>query len=252
MKNFIRGFVKWVIAGIGLGIGIFIVLVAITLWDKKNKQDTSDDTTAVLSNDTDNSRKENNELLNLQFTVEDQDVPAGYKLIEDGSLMLDAPIMGMEWESIVDENVATEPRVYEPFMIYQCITQNGEHLRLDVINSDIGYMLKYYFATQGNTLKLEAQQAAEGAYYATYLNSTRLIMRDPNNYYQLSQFEDGDTTFYIINTITGQEMNHFSCENNSIENAQYALIAQMEPEHFKFKPMTDELEEILNERFENR
>ncbi|MFT5429173.1 MAG: hypothetical protein ACI9PD_001910 [Psychrobacter glaciei] len=252
MKNFIRGFVKWVIAGVGLGIGIFIVLVAITLWDKKNKQDTSDDTTAALSSDTDNAKKENDESLNLQFTVEDQDVPAGYKLTEDGSLMLDAPIMGMEWESIVDENVATEPRVYEPFMIYQCITQEGEHLRLDVINSDIGYMLKYYFATQGNTLKLEAQQAAEGAYYATYLNSTRLIMRDPNNYYQLSQFEDGDTTFYIINTITGQEMNHFSCENNSIENAQYALIAQMEPEHFKFKPMTDELEEILNERFENR
>lgn len=252
MKNFIRGFVKWIIAGVGLGIGIFIVLVAITLWDKKNKQDTSDDTTAALSSDTDNARKENNELLNLQFTVEDQDVPAGYKLIEDGSLMLDAPIMGMEWESIVDENVATEPRVYEPFMIYQCITQEGEHLRLDVINSDIGYMLKYYFATQGNTLKLEAQQAAEDAHYVTYLNSTRLIMRDPNNYYQLSQFEDGDTTFYIINTITGQEMNHFSCENNSIENAQYALIAQMEPEHFKFKPMTDELEEILNERFENR
>jgi hypothetical protein len=252
LKNFIRGFVKWVIAGVGLGIGIFIVLVAITLWDKKNKQDTSDDTTAALSSDTDNAKKENDESLNLQFTVEDQDVPAGYKLTEDGSLMLDAPIMGMEWESIVDENVATEPRVYEPFMIYQCITQEGEHLRLDVINSDIGYMLKYYFATQGNTLKLEAQQAAEGAYYATYLNSTRLIMRDPNNYYQLSQFEDGDTTFYIINTITGQEMNHFSCENNSIENAQYALIAQMEPEHFKFKPMTDELEEILNERFENR
>ena len=252
MKNFIRGFVKWVIAGVGLGIGIFIVLVAITLWDKKNKQDTSDDTTAVLSNDTDNARKENNELLNLQFTVEDQDVPAGYKLTEDGSLMLDAPIMGMEWESVVDENVATEPRVYEPFMIYQCITQEGEHLRLDVINSDIGYMLKYYFATQGNTLRLEAQQAAEDAYYATYLNSTRLIIRDPNNYYQLSQFEDGDTTFYIINTITGQEMNHFSCENNLIENDQYALIAQMEPEHFKFKPMTDELEEILNERFENR
>jgi hypothetical protein len=252
LKNFIRGFVKWIIAGVGLGIGIFIVLVAITLWDKKNKQDTSDDTTAALSSDTDNARKENNELLNLQFTVEDQDVPAGYKLIEDGSLMLDAPIMGMEWESIVDENVATEPRVYEPFMIYQCITQEGEHLRLDVINSDIGYMLKYYFATQGNTLKLEAQQATEDAYYTALSNGTNLVMRDPNNYYELTQFEDSDTSFYIINVITGQEMSHFSCEDNSIENAQDALIAQMEPKHFKFRPMTDELRNILTERFENR
>ncbi|WP_440464223.1 hypothetical protein [Psychrobacter sp. ASPA161_6] len=252
MKNFIRGFVKWVIAGVGLGIGIFIVLVAITLWDKKNKQDTSDDTTAVLSSDTDNARKENNELLNLQFTVEDQDVPAGYKLIEDGSLMLDAPIMGMEWESIVDENVATEPRVYEPFMIYQCITQNGEHLRVDVINSDIGYMLKYYFATQSNPLRLEAQQATEDAYYTALSNGTNLVMRDPNNYYELTHFEDSDTSFYIINAITGQEMNHFSCEDNSIENAQYALINQMEPKHFKFRPMTDELRNILTERFENR
>ena len=77
-------------------------------------------------------------------------------------------------------------------------------------------------------------------------------MRDPNNYYNLTQFEDSDTSFYIINAITGQEMNHFSCENNSIENDQYPFIAQMEPEHFKFKPMTDELRNILNERFENQ
>lgn len=77
-------------------------------------------------------------------------------------------------------------------------------------------------------------------------------MRDPNNYYQLSQFENGDTSFYIISAITGQEMNHFSCENNSIENDQYALIAQMEPEHFQFKPMTNELRNILTERFANR
>ena len=137
-------------------------------------------------------------------------------------------------------------------MIYQCITEKGDHLRLDVINSDIGYMLKYYFATQGNPLNLEAQQATEDAYYVKYLNATSLIMRDPNNYYKLSQYEDGDTSFYIINTITGQEMNHFSCENNSIENDQYALIAQMEPEHFKFKPMTNKLRNILTERFENR
>ena len=77
-------------------------------------------------------------------------------------------------------------------------------------------------------------------------------MRDPNNYYELTQFEDSDTPFYIINAITGQEMNHFLCEDNSIEKDQYALIVQMEPEHFKFKPMTNELRNILTERFENR
>ena len=77
-------------------------------------------------------------------------------------------------------------------------------------------------------------------------------MRDPNNYYELTQFEDSDTSIYIINAITGQEMNHFSCEDNSIEKDQYALIAQMEPEHFKFKPMTNKLRNILTERFENR
>jgi hypothetical protein len=252
LKNFIRGFINWVIVGIGLGLGVFIVLVAITFWDKKNKRDTSSDTTVVSSNAAENAKEDNNESSSLKSIVNEQDVPTGYKLTEEGGLMLDAPIMGMEWESVVDENVTTEPRVYEPFMIYQCITQDGEHLRLDVINSDIGYMLKYYFANQGNDLKLEAQQATEDAYYVTRFNSTDIIIRDPNNYYELTQFEDGDTSFYIINAITGQEMNHFSCENNSIENDQYALIAQMEPEHFKFKPMTDELGDFLNERFQNR
>lgn len=252
MKNFIRGFTKWVLAGIGIGVGIFIVLVAIKIWDNKNKQDTLGDTSSVFSNDADNVKEDKNEPLSQQSMVDDQDVPVGYKLTKDGSLMLDAPIMGMEWESVMDENVTTEPRVYEPFMIYQCITEDGENLRLDVINSDIGYMLKYYFATQGNPLRLEAQQATEEAYYVTYFNATSLIMRDPNNYYKLTQYEDGDTAFYIINTITGREMNHFYCEDNSIENDQYALINQMEPEQFKFKPMTDELEELLSERFENR
>ena len=30
-------------------------------------------------------------------------------------------------------------------MIYQCITEKGDHLRLDVINSDIGYMLNVVY-----------------------------------------------------------------------------------------------------------
>ncbi|MBH0065447.1 hypothetical protein [Psychrobacter sp. SZ93C1] len=252
MQNFIKGFFKWVIAGIGIGIGMFTVLVAVEFWNNKNEPEKSDDTTAVSSNEAEKAIEDNSELSSSQSMVNDQDVPIGYKLMEEGGVMLDAPIMGMEWESVKDENTTTNPRVYEPFVIYQCVTEDGEHLRLDVINSDIGYMLKYYFATQGNPLNLEAQQATEDAYYVKYLNATSLIMRDPNNYYKLSQYEDGDTSFYIINTITGQEMNHFSCENNSIENDQYALIAQMEPEHFKFKPMTDELESLLTERFENQ
>ncbi len=237
------------IAGIGIGIGVFIVLVAITLWDKKNKEDTSSDTTVISGDAAENTKEDNDESSSPKAIVNEQDVPIGYKLTEEGGLMLDAPIMGMEWESVVDENVTTKPRIYEPFMIYQCITQDGEHLRLDVINSDIGYMLKYYFASQGNDLKLEAQQATEEAYYVTRFNSTNIIMRDPNNYYDLTQFEDGDTYFYIINAITGHEMNHFLCEDNAIESDQYALIAQMEPKHFKFKPMTDELEDFLTERF---
>lgn len=252
MKNFIRGFVKWVIAGIGLGIGLFIVLVAITLWDKKNEQDTSDDTIAVLSNDTDNAKKENNESLSLQVTVEDQDVPAGYKLTENGSLMLDAPIMGMEWESIVDENTTNNPRVYEPFTLIECLTENDERLQLDVINSDIGYQLQFYFANANNDLQLEVKQFTEEAHFAFSLNSTTIMMRDPMHYYYFSYDDDGDTSLLILDTLKGRQINYYECVDNSDSARGPTLFQQMIPEHFKFKPMTDELEEILNERFENR
>ncbi|MGP9493247.1 hypothetical protein [Psychrobacter sp. AOP7-B1-24] len=254
MQNFIKGFFKWILAGIGIGIGLFVVLVAVAFFNNKNKPEKSDDTTALLINEAENAIGDNSELSSSQAMVNDQDVPIGYKLIEEGGIMLDAPIMGMEWESVEDENTTTNPRVYEPFTIYQCVTEDGEHLRLDVVNSDIGYMLKYYFATQDNPLKLEAQQATEDAYYVEYLNATNLVMRDPNNYYNLTQYGggDGDTAFYIINAITGKEMNYFLCEDTSMKEGQRALVNQMEPEHFKFKPMTDELESLLTERFERQ
>ena len=120
MQNFIKGFFKWIIAGIGIGIGLFVVLVAVAFLNNKNKPEKSDDTTALLSNEAENAIEDNSELSSSQAMVNDQDVPIGYKLIEEGGIMLDAPIMGMEWESVEDENTTTNPRVYEPFTDLCC------------------------------------------------------------------------------------------------------------------------------------
>lgn len=256
MKNFIKKFVKWIIAGIGIGIGLFMVLVSILLWDKKDKQDSSDDITAVFSNDIDNDKQDNSEPLSQQLSqqsMEDnQDVPIGYRLTEEGGLMLDAPIMGMEWESVEDENTTTDPRLYEPFTLIECLTENDERLQLDVVNSDIGYQLQFYFANANNDLQLEAKSFTEEAHFAFTLNSTIIMMRDPMHYYYFSYDDDGDTSLLILDTLKGRQINYYECVDNSDSDRRPTLFQQMIPKHFKFKPMTDELEEILNERFENR
>lgn len=244
MQNLIKGLLKWIGAGIGIGIGIIIVFIAIQAWDS-NRKATTDDISVEQDNDSTNPEPED-EWTVVPSELDDQEVPTGYKRIESGSIMLDAPIMGMEWESAVDENITTDPRVYEPFTLYSCITDDGEQLRLDVVNSDIGYMLKFYFGIQGQELALEAQQAAEDAHYAIHTNAVTLVMRDPDTYYALTRYEDGNTAFYIKNAMTGHEINHFFCEETPDSMDNIAFINQMEPEHFKFKPMTDELDEILS------
>ena len=244
MQNLIKGLLKWVGAGIGIGIGILIVIVALKLLS--DKTDESSDKTSVSTADNMTNLNQNNEPPAQQSSnVTNVVVPSGYRRTEDGGLMLDAPIMGMEWESVEDDNTTAEPRIYEPFTIYSCTTDDGEQLKMDVVNSDIGYMLKFYFAHQGQGLELQAQQAAEDAYYDIHTNAVTLVMRDPDTYYALTQYEDGDTAFYLNNAMTGHEINHFFCEEtpNSMDNI--ALINQMAPGHFKFRPMTDELDEIL-------
>lgn len=248
MQNLIKALLKWIGAGIGIGIGILIVIVVLKLLTDKTDEGSDKASISIAGSTADNMMNRNQNSVppaQQSSNVPDIIVPPGYRRTKDGDLILNAPIMGMEWESVEDDNSTAEPRIYEPFTIYRCITDDGEQLKMDMVNSDIGYMLKFYFAQQGQGLQLQAQQAAEEAYYAIHTNAVTLVMRDPDTYYVLTQYEDGDTTFYLNNAMTGHEINHFFCEESPSSMDSIALINQMEPEHFNFKPMTDELEEIL-------
>lgn len=250
-----KGMVKWIGAGIGIAIGVLIVLLAIGLMSKDEKDDPTEASqmTAIdnSSADTDEAQEDGFDVVtdSQNFEIEgvylDDEVPKGYKRLESGGIMVDNRILGMQWETVEDENTRTVPRVYEPFTIYSCKTENGEQLRMDVVNSDIGYMLKFYFGFQDQPLKLQAQQATEEAHYKVYENATELVMRSPDTYYALTRYENGDTMLVIKNAISGRMINHFACQETPDSSDNQSLINQMVPEHFNFKPMTEDLQTLL-------
>lgn len=181
-----------------------------------------------------------------------EDAPGKYYFLDKDSLTLEAPILGTRWETIKDENMLTNPRVYKPFTLVECMTKDGERLQLDIINSDIGYQLQLFFANVNDALQLEAQQFTEEAHFAYTLNTTMVMMRDPKYYYHFSYNHDGSTSILIVNTLEGLQINEYDCINNAASNRTPTLFNQLVPDYLKFKPMTDELDDILNKRFRNR
>lgn len=188
----------------------------------------------------------------LDATIEDyEDAPGKYYFIDKDSATLKAPILGTRWETIKDKNTLTNPRIYKPFTLVDCLTKDNERLQLDIINSDIGYQLQLLYANGGDDLQLEAAQFTEEAHFAYTLNTTTIMMRDPKYYYYFSYDHGGSTSILILDTLKGREINEYNCVDNSASNRRPTLFNQLVPERLKFKPMTDELENILNERFEN-
>lgn len=185
-------------------------------------------------------------------SIEDyKDAPGKYYFIDEDSATLEAPILGTRWETIKDKNTLTRPRIYKPFTLVDCLTKDNERLQLDIINSDIGYQLQLFFANDNDNLQLEAAQFTEEAHFAYALNTTTILMRDPKYHYHFSYDHDGSTSILILDILKGRQINEYDCVDNSASNRRPTLFNQLVPEYLKFKPMTDKLESILNERFEN-
>lgn len=186
-------------------------------------------------------------------TIENyEDAPGKYYFVDKDSATLEAPILGTRWETIKDKNTLTNPRIYKPFTLVECLTKDNEHLQLDMINSDIGYQLQLFFANGNDSLQLEVAQFTQEAHFAYTLNTTTVLMRDPKYYYYFSYDHDGSTSVLILDTLEGRLINEYHCIDNSAFGRGPTLFNQLVPEYLKFKPMTDELENILNERFESR
>lgn len=189
----------------------------------------------------------------LDATIEDfEDAPGKYYFIDKDSATLEAPILGTRWETIKDKNTLTNPRIYKPFTLVDCLTKDNERLQLDIINSDIGYQLQLFYANGDDNLQLEAVQFTEEAHFAYASNTTTIMMRDPKFYYHFSYDHDGSTSILILDTLKGREINYYECVDNSASERRPTLFNQLVPERLKFKPMTDELDDILNQRFVNR
>ncbi len=181
-----------------------------------------------------------------------EDAPGKYYFLDKDSGILEAAILGTRWETIKDKNTLTSPRIYNPFTIAECLTKDDEHLQLDLVNSDVGYQLQLFFANSDDNLQLEVAQFTQEAYFAYTLNTTTILMRDPKYYYYFSYGHDGSTSILILDTLKGRLINEYDCVDNSTSDRRPTLFNQLVPEHLKFKPMTDELENILSERFKSQ
>lgn len=178
-------------------------------------------------------------------------IPEGYYLNEYGSVVLDAPIIGMDWETVEQITDTKDGKtLHEPFTIFECFTDPkvDEMIRLQVQKTDIGYQLLFWFGNyqlNKNTLKLQAKQYTQEAYYAIYANDVyELTMRDHKFWYRFSEQEDDNMTLVINNAINGKQINYHQCVGDWQDNT--ALLDQLVPKHFNFKPMTDELETFFN------